>query len=74
MLTQAKQKDRVKVDQFVTDKKGRKIAAIIGIKELDRIEDMLEDAADLRSISYRVAEPSGDYRAYSRKRTAKKRV
>ncbi len=74
MLTSAKQKDRVKVDQFVTDKKGRKVAAIIGIKELGRIQDMLEDASDLKAISDRVSEATEDYKTYSRKRKVKKRV
>ncbi len=74
MLTGTKQKDHVKVDQFVTDKKGRKIAAIIGIKELDRIQDMLEDASDLKAISDRVSEASVAYMTYSRKGSAKKRV
>ena len=60
MLSGAKQKDHIKVDRFVTDKKGRKVAAIIDIRELDRIEEMLEDAFDLKVIRDRVAEPVAD--------------
>ena len=74
MLSGAKQKDHIKVDRFVTDKKGRKVAAIIDIRELDRIEEMLEDAFDLKVIRDRVAEPVADYEAYSRKRRTSRRV
>lgn len=31
----------IKIKQYVTDTKGRKIAAIIDIKELDRLEDLV---------------------------------
>jgi len=43
MLSGVKQKDHVRVDRFVTDKKGRKVAAIIGIEELIRIEAIFMD-------------------------------
>jgi len=69
-----KRKEQVKVDRFVTNKKGRKVAAIIDIKELNRIEEMIEDASDLKAISDRVAEPVEDYEGYSRKRKALRRV
>ena len=62
------------IERFVTDKKGRKVAAIIAIKELDRIEELIEVAADLKAINDRVAEPVEDYEAYSRKRKAHQRV
>ena len=68
MLSGAKQKDRVKVDRFVMDERGRKVAAIIDIEELNRIEEILEDASDLKAIHDRVAEPAEDYETYSRKR------
>jgi hypothetical protein len=74
MLSNVKRSDHVKVDRFVTDKKGRKVAAIIDIKELNRIEEMIEDASDVKAINDRVAEPAADYEAYSRKRKAQKRV
>ena len=74
MLAKVKQKDRIKVDRFVTDKKGRTIAAIIDIRELNRVEEMLEDVSDLKAINDRVSEPAEDYEAYSRKRRARKRV
>jgi len=69
-----KRKEQVKVDRFVTDKKGRKVAAIIAIRELNRIEEMIEDASDLKAVSDRVAEPAEDYEVYSRKRKASRRV
>jgi len=72
--TSVKQKEQVKVNRFVTDKKGRKVAAIIDIKELNRIEAMMEDASDLKAIRDRVAEPVEDYEVYSRKRKAHQRV
>ena len=74
MLSSVKQKDHIKVARFVTDKKGRKVAAIIDIKELNRIEELIEDAADLKAINDRVAEPVEDYETYSRKRKAHQRV
>jgi len=74
MLSNSKQKDFVRVDRFVTDKKGRKVAAIIDIEELNRIEEILEDSSDLKVIRERVAEPAEDYEAYSRKRRARLRV
>ena len=75
MLSKAvKQKEQVKVNRFVTDKKGRKVAAIIDIKELNRIEEMIEDASDLKAIHDRVAEPVEDYEVYSRKRKAHQHV
>lgn len=46
MLSSVKQKAHIKIERFVTDKKGRKVAAIIGIKELNRIEELMEDASD----------------------------
>ena len=74
LSTGVKRKEQVKVDRFVTDKKGRKVAAIIDIKELNRIEELIEDASDLKAISDRVAEPVENYELYSRKRKALRRV
>jgi len=74
LSTGVKQKEQVKINRFVTDKKGRKVAAIIDIKELNRIEEMIEDASDLKAIHDRVAEPVEDYEVYSRKRKAHQRV
>jgi hypothetical protein len=73
MLSDSKQKELVRVDRFVTDKKGRKVAAIIDIEELNRIEEILEDSSDLKVIRERVAEPAEDYEVYSRKRRARLR-
>jgi hypothetical protein len=43
MPTTAKQKDEhIKVKQFITDTKGNKMAAVIDIEELKRIETVLD--------------------------------
>ncbi|MCX5807231.1 MAG: hypothetical protein NT010_14415 [Proteobacteria bacterium] len=65
MITKQKQKEVISVKQFVTDKKGQKVAAIVDIKELDRVKTMLEDLYDLKTIEDRIAEPSEDYENYS---------
>ena len=63
-----KNDDHIKVKQYITDSKGHKVAAILDIKELERINDLLEDLLDLKTIEDRIAEPAEDYEAYSRKR------
>ncbi|MBI4972237.1 MAG: hypothetical protein HZC16_00270 [Candidatus Omnitrophica bacterium] len=63
-----KQKDVVHVKQYVTDAKGHKMAAILDIKELARVHELLEDLADLKAIEERVCEKEESYEAYSRKR------
>ena len=62
--------DIVHVKQYVTDKKGHKVAAILDIKELARVEELLEDLYDLKAIKNRIGEPEEDYESYSRKRKA----
>jgi len=43
MPTAVKHKDdHIKVKQYLTDKKGHKVAAVIDIKELTRLETVLE--------------------------------
>ncbi len=74
MSTALKQKDVINVKQYVTDKEGHKVAAILDIKELARITDLLEDLSDLKTIEDRVSEPSEDYEAYSRKRKSRLHV
>jgi hypothetical protein len=74
MITKQKQKEVISVKQFVTDKKGQKVAAIVDIKELDRIMALLEDLSDLKTIEDRIAEPSEDYEDYSRKRKSRLHV
>ena len=37
-----KKNDNIKVKQFITDTKGHKMAAVIDIKELKRIETVLD--------------------------------
>ena len=69
-----KQIDTVHIKQYVTDEKGHKIAAIVDIKELARVERLLEDLSDLKSIEERIDEPSEDYEAYGRKRKTRLHV
>ena len=74
MLTELKQKDIINVKQYVTDKKGHKVAAILEIEELTRIKELLEDLSDLKAIEDRIAEPEEAYEAYSRKRKSRSHV
>ncbi len=60
--------DHIKVKKYITDAKGNKVAAVLDIRELARVNDLLEDLIDLKTIEDRIAEPSEDYEAYSRKR------
>ena len=66
MSTALKQNDIISVKQYVTDEKGHKVAAILDIKELSRIKNLLEDLSDLKVIEDRAAEPMEDYEGYSR--------
>jgi len=71
----AKQKDDyIKVKQYITNARGHKVAAILDIKELERINDLLEDLLDLKTIEDRIVEPAEDYEAYSRKRKSRLHV
>jgi hypothetical protein len=74
MATGLKQKDIIKVKQYITDKKGHKVAAILEIEELARIKELLEDLSDLKAIEDRIAEPEEDYEAYSHKRKSRLHV
>lgn len=64
-------KDLIKVKQFVINSNGRKVAAIIEMEELKRLEELIEDMADIKAIEDRKNEPSEDYEAYSKKRRSK---
>ena len=75
MSVAAKQKDdHIRVKQYITDAKGQKVGAVLDIKELARINDLIEDLLDLKTIEDRVAEPSSDYEAYSRRRKSRLHV
>jgi hypothetical protein len=75
MSVAEKQKDdHIRVKQYITDTKGQKVGAVLDIKELARINDLIEDLLDLKTIEDRVAEPSSDYEAYSRKRKSRLHV
>lgn len=74
MPVTSKQKDVLDIKQYITDEKGNKVAAILDIKELSRIERMLEDLSDLMAIQDRIIEPSEDYESYSRKRKSRLHV
>lgn len=69
-----KQKDLINVKKYITDNKGHKIAAVIEIEELNRVEDLLEDISDLKTIEDRKNEQVEDYETYSRKRKSRIRV
>ncbi len=72
MSLAVKQKDdHIKVKKYITDAKGHKVAAVLDIKEFARINDLLEDIIDLKTIEDRIAEPAEDYEAYSRKRKSR---
>ena len=49
MITKQKQKEVINAKQFVTDIKGGKVAAIVDIKEFNRIKALLEDLSDLKA-------------------------
>ena len=68
MPTVQGQADMVKVKEYVTDARGHKKAAILDMKELARVEELLEDLSDLKAIEDRVCEKEESYEAYSRKR------
>ncbi len=71
----ARQKDNhIKVKQYITDRKGRKLAAVLDIEELERANELIEDLIDLKTIDDRAAEPAEDYEAYSRKRKSRLNV
>ncbi|MEW6418689.1 MAG: hypothetical protein AB1480_11280 [Nitrospirota bacterium] len=71
----AKQKDNhIKVRQYITNAKGHKVAAILDIKELSRVNDLIEDLLDLKVIEDRIAEPTEDYEACSHKRKSRLNV
>jgi hypothetical protein len=75
MTVAEKQKDdHIRVKQYITDAKGQKVGAVLDIKELARINALIEDLLDLKTIEDRVAEPSSDYEAYSRKRKSRLHV
>jgi hypothetical protein len=58
----------IKVRQYVVNEKGRKVAAILGIKECRRIEALLEDLDDLKTIDNRRSEVGEEYESYRAKR------
>ncbi|OGL42901.1 MAG: hypothetical protein A2W05_07600 [Candidatus Schekmanbacteria bacterium RBG_16_38_10] len=74
MIGKSKKKDIVAVKQYVTDKKGHKVAAILDMNELSRIKELIEDLSDLKAIEDRISEVSEDYEAYSRKRKSRLHV
>ena len=69
MTVVSKQKDdQIKVKQYIIDAKGQKVAAVLDIRELVRVNDLIEDLIDLKTIEDRVAEPSEDYAAVRNRR------
>lgn len=66
--------DHIKVKKYIIDAKGHKVAAVLDLKELARVNELLEDLIDLKTIEDRIAEPTEDYEAYSRKRKSRLHV
>lgn len=51
MVTALKQENNtIKINQFITDKKGHKVAAIIEIGELKRLKEIIEDLSDINIL------------------------
>jgi len=73
-LSVRQKNNHIKVKQYITDAKGQKVAAILDIKEVARVNDLIEDLLDLKTIEDRIAEPTEDYEAYSRKRKSRLHV
>lgn len=68
MATTLKRKNNlIKIRQYIPDDKGHKKAAIIEIKELNRLDKLLEDLSDLKTIEDRKNEPGEDYETYGKK-------
>ena len=69
MATTPKQEnDLIKINQYITDDKGHKVAAVIEIEELKRLEEVIEYLSDMKSIEDRKNETGEDYETYSNKR------
>ncbi len=71
MATLSKQEAIIKIKQFVKDKKGQKIGAVLDMDELARVKELLGELMDLKSVEDRVNEPEEDYDSYSRKRKSR---
>ena len=65
--TLERKKNLIKIKQYITDDKGHKKAAIIEIKELNRLDKLLENLSDLKTIEDRKNEPDEDYETYGKK-------
>ncbi len=53
MPTALKETAHIKVKQYITDKKGHKVAAVIAMDELDRLETLLETILPSESWLYK---------------------
>ena len=71
MAILGKQEAIIKIKQFVKDKNGQKVGAVLDMDELARIKDLLEDLIDLKYVKDRVNEPEENYESYSRKRKSR---
>lgn len=66
-----RREDLLTVKQYITDPKGHKVAAVIGMEELDRLKGLIEDVSDLKAIKERKNEPVMEYETYSKKRKSR---
>ncbi len=71
MATVNKQEAIIKIKQFVTDKDGQKVGAVLDMDELARVKDLLEDLLDLKYVEDRINESEENYEAYSSKRKSR---
>jgi hypothetical protein len=71
MSTISKQEAVIKIKEFITDKKGQKVGAVLDMDELARVKDLLEDLIDLKHVEDRINEPEENYEAYSSKRKSR---
>ncbi|NUO10464.1 MAG: hypothetical protein HUU08_17715 [Candidatus Brocadia sp.] len=47
---QKQENNPIKINQYITDNKGHKIAAIIEIEELKRLKEIIEDFCDIMAF------------------------
>ena len=55
-ITLKQENDTIKINQFITDKKGHKVAAIIEIGELKRLKEIIEDLSDMNILKGKKSE------------------
>lgn len=68
MSTALKQKnDIIKINQYITDNKGYKIAAIIKIEELERLKEIIKDFSDIMAFKSKKKESKETFKIPGKK-------